>query len=466
MNLKGKIVSVLGQIVEVEFGENLPLVTSILHLEEDESVRMEVFSSSGENSFYCLLLSASAKLARGKTVINTGKPIIIPVGDQVLGRVMDAFGAPLDAKDKFSGKEVRPIFSKEVSFDRIVVPNVLLETGIKAIDFFSPVLKGGKVGLFGGAGVGKTILLTEIIHNVVILNKKGAVSVFAGVGERVREGHELYETLSASGAMDQVALLFGQMGEKPAVRFRTAIAGVTLAEYFRDEAHRDVLFFIDNIFRYAQAGYELSTLMNTIPGEGGYQATIASEMAHFHERLVSTDNASITSIEAVYIPSDDITDTAVQSIFPYLDSMVVLSRSVYQEGRFPAVEFLSSTSSALDITIVGPEHYKTVIDAQDLLKRALSLERIVSLIGESELTAADQLIYKRARLLKSYMTQSFFVTEAQTGRPGKFVSVKQTVSDVRSIIEGVCDALEPGKLMFIGELKEVLEAMPAIPVQK
>ncbi|HRN96398.1 MAG TPA: F0F1 ATP synthase subunit beta, partial [Candidatus Levybacteria bacterium] len=326
--------------------------------------------------------------------------------------------------------------------------------GIKAIDFFSPLLRGGRVGLFGGAGVGKTILLTEVIHNVVVLAKNNDVSIFTGVGERIREGQELFETLKESNVLPSVALVFGQMGENPAVRFKTALTGLALAEHFRDEEHRNVLFFIDNIFRFAQAGYELSTLMNTIPGEGGYQATLASEMAQFHERLVSTKNASITSMEAVYVPSDDVTDYGVQSVFPYLDSSVVLSRAVYQEGRFPAIDFLSSTSSALSREIVGDDHYNAYIEAQSLLKRALTLERIVSLIGESELPAADQVIYKRARLLKSYMTQSFFVTENQTGRKGEYVKRVETIGDVNEILQGRYDTAEPERLMYVGSLKK------------
>ncbi len=451
---KGVIIEVLGQIAEVGFQENPPKIHDVLVVEEEKSIELEVWSSATPSSFYCIVLSPQSRIKRGMTVISTGESIKIPVGDQVLGRVIDIFGNPQDGKQKLDKSQSRPIFTKELSFDEVVAPHEILETGIKTIDFFAPLYKGGKGGIFGGAGVGKTILLTEIIHNVVILNRSKSVSVFTGVGERIREGHELYETLQESKVLPQVVLIVGQMGENPAIRFRTALGGVTLAEDFRDQEQKDVLFFIDNIFRFAQAGYELATLMNTLPGEGGYQATLTSEMGRFHERLVSTKHGSITTIEAVYIPSDDTADPAVQAIFPYLDSTIILSRNIYQEGRFPAMDVLSSTSSALNPKIVGELHYKVLLETQNILKKAVSLERIVSLIGEAELNPADQLIYKRAQLLKAYMTQSFFVTEAQTGRPGKFVKLTDALNDANDIVTGKCDALAPEKMMFIGTLKE------------
>lgn len=452
--MKGKILAILGQVVEVEFIDTVPHLHDVLYLESDPSIKFEVFNTSSESAFYCLLLSSNAKLKRGQTVVNTGESIKVPVGSEVLGRIMNVFGDAQDGGEEIKTARQQPSMQRSIPYDSIMVPSQVLETGIKALDFFSPLLRGGKVGLFGGAGVGKTILLTEVIHNVVVLSQNKNVSIFTGVGERIREGQELFETLKESEVLPSVALVFGQMGENPAVRFKTALTGVTLAEHFRDQEKKDVLFFIDNIFRYAQAGYELSTLMNTIPGEGGYQATLASEMAAFHERLVSTDTASITSMEAVYVPSDDVTDYGVQSVFPYLDSSVVLSRAVYQEGRFPAIDFLSSTSSALTHDIVGEDHYDAYIAAQGLLKRALTLERIVSLIGESELPAADQVVYKRARLLKSYMTQSFFVTENQTGRKGEYVKLTDTIADVKSILDGAYDSLEPEKLMYVGSLQK------------
>ncbi len=454
METKGTIISISGQVAEVEFDENLPSIHDVLTVEGAEKIKLEVWESASSSTFYCIVLSPENRLKRGMRVTNTGSSITIPVGNQVLGRVLDIFGNPQDGKQVFNPNENKPIFSKELAFDDVLPPSQILETGIKAIDFFAPIFKGGKAGIFGGAGVGKTILLTEIIHNVVILNKSKSVSVFTGVGERIREGHELYETLEESKVLPQVVLIIGQMGENPAVRFRTALAGLTIAEDFRDNEKKDVLFFIDNVFRFAQAGYELSTLMNTLPGEGGYQATLSSEMGRFHERLVSVKDAAVTTIEAVYVPSDDNSDPAVQAIFPYLDSTILLSRNLYQEGRFPAMDMLASTSSALNPKTVGELHYRTLLDAQNILKKVVSLDRIVSLIGESELNPNDQLVYKRSQLLKAYMTQSFFVTESQTGRPGKFVKTTDLVNDVNDIVKGKYDTVAPEKLMFVGTLKE------------
>lgn len=451
--MSGIIISVLGQIVEVRFGSTaMPKMHDVLYLEDDNAVRMEVYTSASNNSYYCLLLSTSPKLHRGKKVVNTNRPIMIPVGPQTLGRAIDIFGRVFDGKGALQKPEMMPIFNDGIEFDEAITPVEILETGIKAIDFFTPILKGGKVGLFGGAGVGKTVLLTEIIHNIVVLHNDESVSVFSGVGERIREGNELYETLEESKVLPSVALIFGQMAENPAVRFRTAFAGATMAEYFRDKMQKNVLFFVDNVFRFAQAGYELATDMYAIPGEGGYQATLYSEMGHLHERLVSTGSGSITAIEAVYVPSDDITDNGVQAVFPYLDSNVVLSRDIYQEGRFPAINLLSSTSAALNTDIVGQKHYKTYLGAQSILKKATELERIVSLIGESELSAQDQVIYKRYKLLQNYMTQNFFVMEAQTGHKGDYIKREETIADVERILNGDFDAIDPQKLLFIGTL--------------
>lgn len=474
MKHTGKIISIKGQIVEVEFRDHRPRIHDILTLEVDPSVKMEVYASSSATTFFCFTYHATVKMHRGAPVINTGKPIEVPVGQEVLGRIINIFGETQDGRGTLNREVVMPVFGESTPFDDVLPATKLLATGIKTLDFFAPLLKGGKVGLFGGAGVGKTILLTEIIHNVVILNKDKNVSVFTGVGERTREGQELFESLEQSGVLQSVSLIYGLMGENPAVRFRTAAIGATLAEYFRDGMNKDVLFFIDNVFRYAQAGNELSTLMNTIPSEAGYQATMASEMAAFHERLISNRNGSITSFEAVYVPADDITDYAVQSIFPYFDSTTVLSREIYQQGRFPAIDLLSSSSSGLSIDIVGEAHYKAVIGAQNLLKQAEALERIVSLVGEGELSQQDQAIYKRSKILKNYMTQNFFVVEVQTGKKGAFVPVEKTVRDVALILEGKYDGIEPEKFLYIGSIDDIDPALvggaaagaakPAVPV--
>ncbi len=459
--LTGKVISIKGQIIEAEFLEDKPHIYDVLVYKEDPSIKMEVYTSASPTSFYCLALTTVTQLHHGSELISTGQPIKIPVGQEMLGRVVDTLGDPQDGMGEIKAKEMRPIIAKDVSFANVNIPKELLETGIKAVDFFTPIVKGGKVGLFGGAGVGKTVIISEIIHNLVILNPEKNVSVFTGVGERTREGEELFATLKESKVMQGVSLIYGSMGENPAIRFRTAFTGVTLAEYYRDMMGKDVLFFIDNIFRFAQSGYELSTLMNAIPSEGGYQATLSSEMASFHERLVSTQKNAITTFEAIYVPADDLTDSGVQAIFPYLDSGIILSRSVYQEGRFPAIDILSSNSSALNPDTVGDEHYQTALDAQTLLKRATALERIVSLIGESELSQEDQTVYKRSKMLKNYMTQNFTVVETQTERKGVHVPVKQTVADVKAILEGKVDKLKPEDILFIGTLKDIEEKLSA-----
>ncbi len=453
--LIGKVVSVKGQIIEVEFSQDKPHIHDVLIYKEDPTIKMEVYTSASPNSFFCLALTAVTPLHHGSEVINTDQPIKVPVGVEMLGRVVDTLGEAQDGMGAIKTKELRPIIARDVSFADVHIPNELLETGIKVVDFLTPIVKGGKVGLFGGAGVGKTVIISEIIHNLVILNPERNVTVFTGVGERTREGEELFETLKESKVMQGVCLIYGSMGENPALRFRTAFTGVTLAEYFRDSLGKDVLFFIDNIFRFAQSGYELSTLINAIPSEGGYQSTLTSEMASFHERLVSTQKNAITTFEAIYVPADDLTDSGVQAIFPYLDSGIILSRAIYQEGRFPAVDLLGSSSSSLNVDIVGEVHYQTALDAQSLLKKALALERIVSLIGESELSADDQVVYKRSKMLKNYMTQNFTVVEAQTEKKGVFVSVKDTVTDVRAILDGKVDMLVPEDMLFIGTLKDV-----------
>ncbi|NTV31608.1 F0F1 ATP synthase subunit beta [candidate division WWE3 bacterium] len=452
---RGRVVGIKGQIIEVEFLQTAPSVYDILVLEEDPSAQLEVYASSGESLFYCFSLTPVTKLHRGAWVVNTGRPLHIPVGTETLGRVIDIFGTIHDDQDQISFSEYQPIQGHTIGIYDVKVPEQILETGIKAIDFFAPILKGGKVGLFGGAGVGKTMLLTEIIHNVIIVNKDNSVSVFAGVGERAREGQELYETLRESGVLPQVSLIYGQMGENPVVRFRTATAGVTMAEHFRDSMGKNVLFFIDNVFRFAQAGHELSTMMNTIPSEGGYQSTLASEMSTFHERLVSNDKAGITTIEAVYVPSDDIGDYGVQSVFPFLDSTVVMSRAVYQEGRFPPVDFLASNSAGASIEIVGKAHSKALIAAQSLLKKAVSLDRIVSLVGEGELSADDQMIYRRAKIIRNYMTQNFFVAEAQTERKGVYVPLVQTVKDMTELLKGGYDHFPPDDFLYIASLHDL-----------
>lgn len=453
----GKVISVRGQIVQVEFLDDEPRIGDVLTLESDGDLKMEVYVSSGKNRFFCIAFGSTDPVKRGIKVKNTGRQISFPVGPGMLGRVLDFFGNPIDGGAPIEAKDEFPI-RKKVSFaDSLDTKTEFLETGIKVIDLFAPLMRGAKMGLFGGAGVGKTLLLTEILHNVVSLKKDKSVSVFAGVGERSREGLELFEVLKESGAMANSSLIFGPMGENAAVRFLSAFSAVTLAEYYRDIMSKEVLFFIDNLFRFAQAGNELSTLTNTIPSEDGYQATLESEMANFHERLASTQKGVISSVEAIYVPADDLLDHAVQAIFPYLDSVVVLSRAVYQGGFLPAVDIIASSSSALDPAIVGQKHYDVAIKAKATLRKAQNLERIVSLVGEGELSGEDLLAFKRAKRIKNYMTQRFFVAQAQKGSPGKYVPVAQAVADVEAILSGKYDETPDDKFMFIGTLSEIVK---------
>jgi F-type H+-transporting ATPase subunit beta len=451
----GEIVSIKGQVVEVEFPKTKPVVHDILVVVDKPDSELEVYSSSDEDTFYCLALGSTKGMYRGAKVANTQSQLLFPVGQDVLGRVMDISGEPLDGKGEIKDVEKVPIHGtadRKVDLD---TKQELLETGIKVLDLFSPLLRGGKIGLFGGAGVGKTILLAEVLHNIVGKEKKNSLSVFAGVGERSREGLELYESLMESGVMDSSSLIFGPMGENPAVRFLSAFSAATLAEHFRDKMKKDVLFFIDNVYRFAQAGNEISTMTSTLPSEDGYQATLGSEMAKFHERLVSTSSGSISTIEAIYVPADDLLDTGVQSIFPYLDSVIVLSRTLYQEGILPAIDILASTSASLHPNVVGDLHYETVVKAKSILKQAESLERIVSLVGESELSGEDQVVYKRARKVKYFVTQSFFVTEQMRGKKGSYVPLKSAIEDLSGIIEGKYDHIPEEKFKFIGSVSEI-----------
>lgn len=463
----GTIIGVRGQIAEIVFLDEKPAIHDLLLLESNRDIKMEVYSSSNSESFFCVILSPNALIARGDKVINTEKSILFPVGLEMLGHVVNIFGDSLVKAATGHEKESKkikaatewPIHRESNVTKPVLTEQKIQETGIKVIDLFCPLLRGGKMGLFGGAGVGKTLLLTEIMNNVANPKTKdkndGGLIVFAGIGERTREGVELYESLDKSGVLKDCALVFGPMGENPAIRFLTAFSAATLVEYYRDEAKKDVLFFIDNIFRFAQAGNELSVMMNTIPSEDGYQSTLDSELAHFHERLISTTEASVTSLEAIYVPADDLVDYGVQAIFPYFDSLTVMSRSVYQEGLLPAVDILASTSSALSPDIVGLEHYQVVIETRQLLKQATSLERIVSLVGESELSKIDQTLFHRARKIRNYMTQRFFSAAEQNGQGGTYIPLKTTIADVRAILDGQYDSMPEEKFLYIGAMKDI-----------
>ncbi len=453
----GTIVSVVGPVAEAVFDEKKPTVNEVCKIESG-AVGYIYSTSKIKNGFYVFLLKGEDGVSRGMKVTAEGEIMSIPVGDKVLGRVIDIFGSPVDGDGEIKTEGKRDIFNYHIDYSELSTAKEIWETGIKVIDFFSPLVKGGKTGIFGGAGVGKTILLTEVMHNIFASSAKDggkeAISVFAGVGERIREGQELHKELSDRGVLDRTSLVYGLMGQNAAVRMLTAKAGAAVAEYFRDEKSKNVLFFIDNIFRFAQAGSELSTLTANTPSEDGYQPTLASDMASFHERLVSTKKGVISSIEAIYVPSDDTLDQGVQSIYPYLDSVVSLSRDIYQEGRFPAVDILSSSSSILGASEVGTKHYEAVIEALSVLKRASELERMVALVGEGELSPENQTIYKRAKMIKNYMTQPFFVVSAQTGKEGVFVPLAKTVENVGEILTGGYDNKDPDELLFIGGIEK------------
>lgn len=463
----GVIQSVRGQIVEVYFSDQQPSWFEILTIAEQEKQRLVVYSSTErQNCYFCLALQSTEGITRGSVVTPTGQPLQIPAGTQVLGRAFDIFGAVHDDKMAFVADDHIALSAHQpANPQNIAQVNELLETGIRALDFFAPIVKNGKTGLLGGAGLGKTILLTELIHNIIIKeqkeHKQDVVSIFAAVGERSREAQELYETLDKSKVLDHSCLLIGQMNENAAVRFFTAQAAANLAEHFRDTHKKDVLFFMDNAYRFAQAGYELSSLMKTIPSEDGYHPTINSEMASLHERLYSTQDAHVTSFETVFLPSDDITDYAARSIFPFLNTTLVLSRDVYKSGRLPAVNLLESTSTALTPELIGTDHYQAYIEARSILEQAVQLERIVSLIGESELSDANKKIYRRSQLIQNYMTQHFFTVADQTGLPGSFVSRTQTVADMQAIVNGAYDECDPRTLMYVDTLPPAPSAKQA-----
>jgi len=453
---RGKVIGIRDVVVEVEFlGDPKPNIHEILKLESDDGVIFEVVESSDVNRFHCINLSGRSDFLRGAVVVGTGEKISVPVGNNMLGRVIDIFGRDLDGLGEIKFDKKKELFAPSPPYDDATVTTDFLETGIKIVDMFAPLLKGGKVGLFGGSGVGKTVLLTEILNNIINKDTENNVSVFCGVGERSREGQELREELKNGGVLPNVSMIFGQMGENASIRFLTAYAGTAIAEYMRDDVGKNVLLFIDNIFRFAQAGNELSLLMNSIPSEDGYQATLSSEVAQIHERLVSRGDRVLTTIEAVYIPEDDLFDQTAQAVFGYLDSAIVLSRDAYREGRLPAVDILASDSGALNPKNVSSLHYYVANSAKSLLKQSELLERIVSLVGESELSEDDRVLYQRANKLKNYMTQSFFVAEKQTGRKGEYVPVQDTVNDVKNIIEGKYDHISEDKFMFIGKVSDM-----------
>lgn len=453
MNQIGKIISVKGDVVETKFYNGDLFAGEILILKENPEIKLEVVSAIKENIFLCLSLNKNKSLYRGAELIRTEKMFDIPIDKTLLGRAIDIFGKPLDNLPDPEFKQRKEIYQHSPLYQETIFQKELAETGIKAIDFFAPLVKGGKLGIFGGAGVGKTVLLLELIHNVAFREK--GISIFAGIGERIREAHELYYALQENKVLQESLLVFGQMNEPAVARFRVGFCAATIAEYFRDIHKKDVFFFIDNLYRFLQAGNELSTLLSTVPSEGGYQPTIESEIGALQERLVSTESASITSVQAIYVPADDITDPGVQAVIPYFDSLIIFSRDVYQEGRYPAIDVLSCSSSVATPDIIGPEHYNALLEAKKILERQKELQRIVSIVGESELSIEERTTYNRAKKILNFMSQDFFVVFNQTGKQGKYINRQETVKGVIKILNGDLDKASNESLLFIGDLSKV-----------
>lgn len=453
-----KLIEVKGQIATVRWParggseDRLPQLLEILTSPENPKICLEVHSFGQENTIYCLSLSPTDILARGMPITATGQTLTVPTGKQILGRILNLFGQPLDGGEELQGGSKIPIYGVAPSFGLLKVSEEIIETGVKAIDFFTPLLKGGKIGLVGGAGVGKTILMSELLHNIT--EKHRGVSVFAGIGERIREGHELWLELEKAEVLKKIVLLMGQMNENAAVRFRIAAAAAALTEYFRDQEKSDVLLFVDNTFRFAQAGSEVAALLGEIPSELGYQATLESEMADFQNRLVTTENGAVTSIQTIYVPADELSDPAVNAAMSYVDSVVILSREVAQRGHYPAIDPLRSSSTILKKEIVGLEHFEVATQAVEVLSRFERLARVAAIVGEAELSPNDQLTYQRAKQLLNYLTQPFFVTEKQSSRLGVFVPKEQTVRDIGMILKGDFDEVPNERFLYIGSLDD------------
>lgn len=448
---QGIITSVNGQIADIEIEDNIfPKFLEILVCPEDPSVILEVFAES-KNKVRALVLSEERKIYRGMKIVGSGTDLKIPVGKSVLGRVIDLFGIPKDNGPTLPKGDRLSIYSKAPSLNIIKTGYELLETGIKAIDFLTPIQRGGKVGFIGGAGVGKTILLTELLHNIT-QNRKNSYSVFGGIGERIREGQELYQRLKESGVLAKTVIVLGQMNENASIRFRVGLAALSQAEYLRDIEKSDVLIFIDNMFRFIQAGNEVATLIGTIPSEQAYQATLQTEISNFEDRLIPTQNGTITSFQNVYVPADEITDAAVSSIMSLLDTSVVLSRTVAQKGIYPPIDLASSVSATLTKAFLGEAHFKALTQFQQLLSNYHKLSHIVAIVGESELSPENRILYNRTKKIINFLTQPFFMTETQTGRKGVYVKKDTTVKDIERILSGSLDNIPADKFLYIGSL--------------
>jgi F-type H+-transporting ATPase subunit beta len=451
----GNVVEVIGAVVDVEFPRDaVPKVYDALKIADADGLTLEVQQQLGDGIVRTIAMGASEGLRRGLEVSNTGSPITVPVGQQTLGRIMDVLGNPIDQKGPIGEEKRMPIHRAPPSYDEQAAATEILETGIKVIDLVMPIVKGGKIGLFGGAGVGKTVTLMELIRNIAV--EHSGFSVFAGVGERTREGNDFYHEMTDGGVIDKVSLVYGQMNEPPGNRLRVALSGLTMAEHFRDEG-RDVLMFVDNIYRYTLAGTEVSALLGRMPSAVGYQPTLAEEMGVLQERITSTKTGSITSFQAVYVPADDLTDPSPATTFAHLDATLVLSRQVAELGIYPAVDPLDSNSRILDPNVVGNEHYDTARGVQGLLQRYKELKDIIAILGMDELSEEDKLAVSRARKIQRFLSQPFFVAEVFTGSPGKYVSVKDTISSFKQILNGDMDQYPEQAFYMVGGIEEVAE---------
>ena len=450
----GTIVQIIGAVVDVEFPRDaIPKIYDALKL-EDRNLTLEVQQQLGDGVVRTIAMGSSEGLRRGLSVADTGSPIEVPVGEKTLGRIMDVLGTPIDRAGPIGEEDRRPIHRSPPSYEDQATSTELLETGVKVIDLIMPIAKGGKIGLFGGAGVGKTVCLMELINNIA--KEHGGYSVFAGVGERTREGNDFYHEMKETGVLDKVALVYGQMNEPPGNRLRVGLTGLTIAESFRDEG-RDVLMFIDNIYRYTLAGTEVSALLGRMPSAVGYQPTLAEEMGVLQERITSTRAGSITSFQAVYVPADDLTDPSPATTFAHLDATLVLSRQIAELGIYPAVDPLDSTSRLLDPNVVGQEHYDTARAAQAVLQRYKELQDIIAILGMDELSEDDKLMVQRARKIQRFLSQPFFVAETFTGSPGKYVPLRETIRSFKAIVDGEYDHLPEQAFYMVGSIEEAEE---------
>ncbi len=461
---KGRVVQVMGPVVDIQFERgHLPEIYNAIRIEHraqsenerDINLTVEVAMHLGDNVVRCIAMASTDGLVRGMEAVDTGKPISVPVGEGTLSRVFNVLGEPIDNVGPVQVNEYHPIHRPAPSFEELSTTEEILETGIKVIDLLAPYAKGGKIGLFGGAGVGKTVLIQELIHNIA--QEHGGLSVFAGVGERTREGNDLYHEMRESGVISKTVMVFGQMNEPPGARLRVALTGLTMAEYFRDREGQDVLLFIDNIFRFTQAGSEVSALLGRIPSAVGYQPTLATEMGQLQERITSTKKGSVTSIQAIYVPADDYTDPAPATTFAHLDATTNLERSIAEKGIYPAVDPLASTSRLLNPAVVGEEHYRVAREVQRILQRYKELQDIIAILGMDELSDEDKVIVRRARRLERFLSQPFHVAEQFTNIPGKYVPVKETVRSFKEIVEGKHDDLPEEAFLMVGTIEEAVE---------